>query len=662
MTWLTDGLTWLPTMYNAGRSLLINPLDTGSMILASNVGIFKTYNSGISWIHADTGNFKQILYNPGDTNVVYASKYLGASAQIMRSKDGGKTWAAVTGFTDAQRISLAICPASPNIVKAVASNGSSGLKGVYSSSDTGATFAAVFTEDMSCTKDILGYDLGLPTSHCGGQGWYDLCISMNPVNASEVTIGGVNTYFSSDGGVSWKIANQWYGGLTGVETVHADKHCLAYNKLTGALFETCDGGVYKNYAPLTAAWTNLTNGMGITEFYRNAVDNNVTFCIGGAQDNGTKMVNGGIAKDLTGGDGMQPLINYGNPAKIFYCSSQNGYISMTRDGGATYHSITDTIHQSGGWITPYVIHPRDTSVLLLGYKQVFGSVNNGISWIPKSPVFDSNAYINILAIALSNPDYLYTVYNDYNVWQSVIHYTTNFGITWDTIGLPSFSYNFVSDLIIDPKNEKHFWITVGGYGTSKVYDYNLSTKLWINDSGSLPDIPANCMIVDTSTGTKYLGTDASVFYMDTTMVQWKLFNKNLPGVHIEDLHINYTTNELWAATYGRGMWKTLKADTVARAVVDHTLVHTLQMTADAITISPNPNHGVFTINATGKELRAGEVSVKLITADGKTAWLSTGAFDSNGHLKISTNGIAPGLYICEVSNNNIISRSKVVVY
>ena len=115
--------------------------------------------------------------------------------------------------------------------------------GIYSSADNGLTYAPLFTDDSACTGDLLDYDLGLPTTSCGGQGWYDLCIAIDPLNANQVTIGGVNSYFSNDGGSTWTIANQWYSGLGGVATVHADKHCLAYNPLTDALFETCDGGI-----------------------------------------------------------------------------------------------------------------------------------------------------------------------------------------------------------------------------------------------------------------------------------------------------------------------------------------------------------------------------------------------------------------------------------
>jgi photosystem II stability/assembly factor-like uncharacterized protein len=659
-TWSTTGVNWAPTAYETAHSILINPQDTATIILGASSGIFISHNSGASFVNVFAGNFGQVIYNPADTNIIYGSMYTDTSSQIMRSADGGNTWVSVTHFTDVQRVNLAVCPANPAIVKALASSNtsrnSSGLEGVYSSSDSGQTYTALFTDDTSCTHDILDWDLGLPTANCGGQGWYDLCIAIDPANPLQVSIGGVNSYYSQDGGTTWQLETQWWGGDSGVVVVHADKHCLAYHPLTGALFMTCDGGVYKNYGPLVQPWTDLTNGIGNTEFYRCAVDNDVPFVIAGAQDNGTKMINGAVYSDLTGGDGMQPLINHGDPSNIFYCSYPSGSIDMTRDGGANYHNITDTIHSGGAWVSPYLLNPFDTANILLAYTQVFSTDNNGISWAPISPVFDSNSDIDVLVMAPTNPNYIYAVYDDYNVWKSVIHYTTNGGATWDTIFVPINDYVFITDLVVDPKNEGHFWVTVGGYSSGdKVWSYNLATSLWSNQGGSLPNLPVDCMVIDTSSGTQYLGTDAAVFYRDTAMTNWALYNNHLPTVHIDDLHINYTTGQLWAATFGRGMWNTTKRD-VPNSVTQ------VRALAESVTLSPNPCHGSFVINTTGNNLRNGAVTVKLIASDGRVALEIAGKFDTGGNLKIMTNGLAAGFYICEVSNDAVSARNKVVIY
>ncbi len=638
-SWAATGLSWPVSNYYTAHCLLINPLDTTSMFLASSNGLYKTNNSGVTWTNISTDNFKQIIYNPADTAIVYGTKYTDTCSQIMRSTNGGNTWSAVTSFRDAQRINVAVCPADPTIVKAIVSNNSSGLEGIYGSTDTGKTYTALYTDDTTCTRNLLGYELTLPTTACNGQGWYDLCIAISPTNPNEVTIGGVNTFYSADGGSTWTLANQWYGGVSGVATVHADKHCLAYNPLSGALFETCDGGIYKNYGPVTTPWTDLTTGLGITEFYRNAVDNNVPFCIGGAQDDGTFLINGTTSANLYGGDGMQPLINYGDPANMWYVSYQNGATFLTRDAGTSWINISDTIHSTGGWISPYVLHPTDTATLVMAYNKVYLTHNNGLSWTSISPVFDTNTTVDRLVMAPTNPNHLYVTYYDYNVWTPYIHYTTDLGTTWHSITMPFTSY--ISDIVVDPTNENRIWVTCTWYGVAKVWSYNSSTGVWTNETGTLPDISVDCMVIDTNSKTQYLGTDEAVFYKDTTMSDWALYNTNLPAVHVEDLHINYGTNELWAATYGRGMWKSVKADhTVPLGVSKVSQV-------DMINIYPNPARTQLTISS------AERMNIIYITnLVGQTVMNQQ---PNSSKVQVDISGLPTGVYFVRV-NESVVRK------
>src|SRR5665213_2695015 len=78
----------------------------------------------------------------------------------------------------------------------------------------------------------------------------------------------------------------------------------------GRFFETNDGGIYWSDNPTaTGIWNNITNGLGITEFYRVAVSNQATYEIAGAQDVGTKYVQNSIQIDADGGDGMECQID-----------------------------------------------------------------------------------------------------------------------------------------------------------------------------------------------------------------------------------------------------------------------------------------------------------------------------------------------------------------
>ena len=652
-TWHPTGMSWTPTANYYARSLIINPSDTNTLVLATNGGMYITHNAGATWTSTDPGSFNQVIYNPGDTTILYASRYPGGgdpSSQIMRSTNGGNTWTVVTSYPDAQRIALAVCPIAPHVVKALASNSSSGFKGIYGSSNSGATFAPLFEDGGSCTQNLLGYELGLPTTACNGQGWYDLCIAINPTDPNKVIVGGVNNYYSVDGGTTWNIVTQWYSGIPSVQTVHADKHHLIYNPLDLTLYEGCDGGVYKTSDPLSGSWNDITNGMGITEFYRVAVDNAVPWCIGGAQDNGTKRIGGGPSIDLTGGDGMQPRIDYMSPTTTWYAAYPSGSVDITTDGGVSYNSITGSLPttSTGDWVTPYIIDPMLDNNIYIGYDQVFGSSDFGGSWAAISPVFNTGTNINNIAMPYTDNLCMYVALDD-----NTIHYTTNLGATWVTV--PGGFTGNISRMVVDPKNENIIWVTFSGYGTDKVGEYNRTTNHWTIHNGTLPDVPVNCITIDSSSRTKYIGTDVAVFYMDTTMTDWALYNTNLPAVIINDLGINYTTNEMWAATYGRGMWRTTKKDIPNGISI-------VPFAADVISVAPNPNRGTFTITTSSKELAGNTFNVRMLSSDGGVAWQEQATFGSDGTLKVAAKGLHAGAYICEITNDRNTARCRVIVY
>ena len=429
------------------------------------------------------------------------------------------------------------------------------------------------------------------------------------------------------------------------------RHYLKFNPLDGTLYEGCDGGLYKTSNALSGTWDNITNGMGITEFYRGAVANGVPWTIGGAQDNGTKMMNNGVYSDLTGGDGMQCRIDYDAPTTTWYTASQNGNIDMTMDGGANYVNISGNIPTtySGIWITPYIIHPSISSMLLVGIEKVYSSSDYGSTWVPISPQFSTTNNVNHIAMSTSSDNYIYVSVED-----NTLHFSPDYGVTWSVIPTAMFTNN-ISRLAVEPKNKDVLWVTFSGYGSVKVASYNRLTGIWTNHDGGLPDVPVNCIVIDSFSKTKYIGTDVAVFYMDSTMTNWALYNTNLPSVEVDDLNINYSTKELWAATFGRGMWKTVKREFPTEITI-------IPYATDIIAVLPNPTHGEFSIKTNNKLFTGKPVTIRMISMDGRTLYQDNLSFDSNGSLKIPGKGLPAGNYICEVTNEKMTARCKVVVY
>lgn len=664
VTWNTTGLTWTTSMLNIANNMLVNPLDTNSLTLATTTGILHSFDGGATWTTTITGNFMQVLYRPNDTNIIYSTSYInysaGTAAQIYRSVNGGMTWNVVTSMSNVDRIALAVTPANPNIVKALASSYTSsnpeGLDGIYSSSDTGASFTEIFTGGCSGNQNLLSFNPD--GSGCGGQGFYDLPIAISPLDQNLVYVGGVNAWNSTDGGNSWNIMNQWTNYLPGVIAIHADKHFMGFNPLLpNRFFETNDGGIYSSDDPVSSGtWNDLTNGLGITEFYRVGVSSNAPYEIAGAQDNGTKKVQPGLTEVADGGDGMQCLIDF-DDATTAYVSSEYGIIDILRPVSALYpidisqNILSGSIEGTGGWVTPFVQQPSCHTCLLAGYKNVYRTTNRGNSWTTISPSLATYDLLRVVT-TIQDSNTIYTV-DDGN---GKVYFTHNMGSSWSPITAP-YSGAVISDLVIDPRDSARFWVTFSGYGSPKVAEWNAGTTsggTWSFFNTGLPDVPVNCIAFDYLSRDMYVGTDIGVYYRDSTMSSWMPYFTGMPSLRVNDLKINYRTNEIWAATFGRSLWSSIKhTSTLGVSVVP--------FLPEAITIAPNPSQANFTV--TTKSLANKDVSVRLMDYIGKTVWENNGTVNSNGQIIINAKGLKAGNYLFEISSDGAVAgREKVVIY
>lgn len=647
-SWNTTGLSWDYHQLRLANSLLVNPQDTNSLILATSEGIYRSFNGGAAFTLVQPGNFKQVLYHPADTNIVYATSfytYANASdAQIFRSADGGSTWAQVTNFNDTWRIELAVTPADPAVVMAVAASRDTvyrrGLQGVYKSIDHGMSFSTVFA-GSNCSMNILSGNMN--GSGCTGQGNYDLCIAIHPQNPNKVYVGGVNTWTSDNGGMSWSLVNQWWGQLGGIAVVHADKHFLGYHPLfPGRLFECNDGGIYMCDNPV--AWTDLTNGMGITQFYRNAVADAASYAVGGAQDNGSKLFDGTNWFDVTGGDGMECQIDPWN-AQVYYTSIQYGGAIYRIDGFISNIADGPLNNLQGAWITPFLLHPADPNFLIVGYQDIYYGFAGNWTNLTNGALGTRN--IHRLAMSPSNTDVLYAVPEDSQVIWRFNDFTN--GI-FTTIQVPY--PERISDIKADPANADVIYVTFGGFGANKVAKYEFG-GVWTLMNENLPNVPVNCIEIDSSNGYKYIGTDVAVFYRSDTMSQWQLYNNDLPAVHIMDLGINYATDEIWAATYGRGMWKSPRQTDAMHVGAMPEVV--------GLNIYPNPASGAFTVSLSEK-LSGKRVSCTLMETTGRVLERRHVEVSPGGRLMMYRPGVAAGDYLLEISlDKELIGRGRVVM-
>lgn len=651
-TWSGTGLSHTVAEKKFIRRLLIHPKNPQILLAASSDGLWMTSNGGKAWTNQQPGYFIDVEFHPTDPSIVYASTvYLTSDtlAQIYRSTNSGSSWTSVASLEDVGRIELAVTKHSPNVVQALCANLSWGLAGIWTSSNSGASFIETFkgtpTTNLLCSEyDATGQ---------GGQGWWGLALGINPYNDNEMWVGGINTWKSIDGAQTWGLNSFWAPEIernpNQVQLVHADKHFFAYHPLdSGVLFECNDGGLYKT-TNSGKDWIDLSNGLGISQIYRigvsQTVENNV---ICGLQDNGSKLIDSNVWVEATGGDGMNCIIDYTNE-NIIYTSAQNGMIYRTDNEQDTQEMISINIpagqeentSPSGAWITPYVIHPTNPNILFAGYKKVYKTTNQGDSWSAISPELTSDN-LRFITIAPSDANTIYASTFD------SLYSTSDGGINWKyiPIGIPQAD---ISCIAVDPANPKKIFITISGYIVgSKVFVSPDGGQNWYNYSGSLPNVPANCITyLKGSNEGLYIGTDIGVFYTDASMTDWVPYQNGLPSVIVNDLEISYNDNKLWAGTYGRGLWKT---DLYTGAVGIET-----QNINKEIYIFPNPNSGKFSVQVPDNK----QYDVAVCNIHGEVVFEQRQIHSSQNAIEL--NDVKPGVYFVRLTIDNTTISRKIII-
>ncbi|HEY9177714.1 MAG TPA: T9SS type A sorting domain-containing protein [Flavipsychrobacter sp.] len=665
----TDGgQTWAPlgTMSQVKdaeltNNLVINPADTNSLTLAKHDGIYKSYNSGARWTYVLNGpHIKQLLYHPTDTSVVYAAGFDNVFdfAQIYRSADGGANWQAVTAFdanTPAKRIELAVSAADPSVVFAVVADktqlNEDGLLGVYKSTNNGTSFTQIYATSNFCHGNLLASNEN--GVGCGGQGSYDITIAANPADADHLCVGGVNGWYSTNGGTTWTVMSQWAQTLPGVATVHADKHAMLFHPLVAdRLFECNDGGIAytDNAANSNSLWVDVTNGMEITQYYRIAVADKENVVIGGAQDNSVLVIQPGDINFIGTGDGTNA--KYDEIDTVLYATKQYGYMHrVDAVNGDVIISANIPNKPWGPWVTSFSINPHNNNHIIAGYQDIFYSQDKGDTWMSITGGPLGNANIARVEMTPANAGTIYAIVEDSNAVFYTHSFTPGNAATFSTLS-PS-QAGTISDIEVDVRDKDHFWLTYSGYGGPQVLEYKNST--WTTINGNLPDVPVLCIRQDTSNFTLYIGTDVGVFFKEDAATQWEAFDKGMPKVNVTDIEIKYSTGEVYAATYGRGIWISPKQkDSVVSVPV-------IPYADDVFSLAPNPTRGEFKILPAGNVPSGEEVMVSLMDYTGRLVYVKKATF-SGSAVTVNPGAVPPGVYIVELSNHKaILGRKQVVI-
>ncbi|MBV6477524.1 MAG: hypothetical protein HGGPFJEG_00263 [Ignavibacteria bacterium] len=561
-TWNTTGFSYNVSEGRKIYRILLHPSNSSILLISTSQGVFKSTDAGNTWVlkSISSSRFRDMQFKPDDPTIVYVGRVQGAATYVYRSTNTGETFTSValpTSLNYASQIRLAVTAAAPNLVYVYCEDGQ-----VYKSTDAGASY---FHVNTNVGVNMLGYFSD--GSGFDSQASYDLCLACSPSDSNIVYAGGITTWKSTDGGVTWANSNMWtshnFYNSHNSPVVHADKHILTFQS-GNVLFEGNDGGVYKTIDGGTT-WTDLSNGLVISQIYRIGVSqSDHDIVLAGLQDNGSKKYQGNLNTwfDATGGDGMECIIDYNDATSYMYATYVRGTIYRNSNGfsNQSISTISENIpggQPNGAWVTPYIMHSVNSAILFAGYDKVWKTTNRGDNWSSASQVLSATDKLRSLAMCASDPNTIYAA-DRTNMWKTIDGGLTN----WSTVTLPT-TTDYLTYIRVKNNDPNTLWITFGGYSNgSKVFKSTNGGGSWINISAGLPNLPVMCIEYDkeyTDVDVLFAGTDVGVYFKDGEL-DWVPFSNGLPNVVVTELEIAYGSgmwaDKLRAGTFGRGLWET----------------------------------------------------------------------------------------------------------
>lgn len=555
--------------------MIMDPTNPQIMFVATNGGLYRTQNGWNTNTQLMTGVITDIKLKTDNHLVLFVADGPG---NVFRLTDNGSAvFSSQTVFSfpgTPARIVLAVAASNASYLYVLGAANTTGFTGLYKCTDAGVANPSFNLQSSS--PDILSYN-ATGSGGANKQVFYDLVLIVHPQNAERIFAGGLNLWESTNGGTSWTVRSDWTTIQTDSKHCHSDFHQLKFNSQNN-LYNCNDGGLFTMDLS-NNSWTYNSIGVNNTQYYRISITNqtsgsyNGRLILGGTQDNGTLVWRSSGLTKAKPADGMDNAMA-SDDGLYQVATSQNGSLSVSVNGGLSFTSPSTAPAENGNgaWVTPIVQHCSVPDYVYAGYKNIYFSDNDPDNW---SNVINTNFPNPIRAMCQGN--YSTAGFPGTNVLYCAVDINTNpngpsnyhlYRIENNLLSTKTDLWNFsntITSVKCDPNNARNVYVTLGGFGDDhKVYYSSDRGQSWTNISGaagangSLPDLPANCIALkDGGANGIYVGTDIGVYFRQNVNAgeKWRLFSNGLPNVPVTDLEIDPATNEIFAATYGRGLWK-----------------------------------------------------------------------------------------------------------
>lgn len=562
------GVTWTQLSSTAGWSanrILVDAagniyVGTATTVAFSGIGVQRSADGGLTWstitptgsstriadmelsssgrLHITTGLNNQTtgMYRYTDNPATVTSGTWTASATAFPYPSGANC-----------RVELGC---NGNVLYALPSNTSAQVATIYKSTDGGANWAATGSQ---------------PTAGwASGQAWYALAVDIDPSDpTNSCIVGGLDTWKTTNGGVTWTQISTWVGTTPVNQYVHADVQKIVWFDAGNKLLFASDGGIFYSSDKGTTIRDRNT-GLRIKQFYSCAIHPSTTnYFIAGAQDNGNhKFTNAGLSstEEFIGGDGTFTAIDQDQPQFQFAAYVFNIYRKST-NGGTTWTTVNWS-GSAGQFINPWDYDNTG--------NRIYGcwTAGNYFRWDDPTTGSASAVSVNVpafnAALVSSVTVSPYTANQVYfgTVAGRVVKVTSANSATPTATNITgaSMPVNANVSCVNTGTDDNNLIACFSNYGVASVWVSSDGGTNWTsldNNGVNLPDMPVRwCMFYPGDNTRAILATETGIWETDLingTSTVW-VANTGFPTVRTDMLKYRSVDGTLAAATHGRGLW------------------------------------------------------------------------------------------------------------
>lgn len=607
----TDGgQTWDPAVQTASAtafgscpvsSIIVDPDNANIIIATTGRGIadtgrvWRSTNGGLNWANTGLTSSQWCSSAVGiksgtNPRIIYVASG-NPKPFLVYSEDGGATWKSMTVPVGATRMadpydSIIIAASAMTWNRLYLMVNAAGGGGVATTGDLGGHWFditgnyesdAVGKTKYNWSQAFYNYFLGCYARYNSTTNSYQDALIAGNIDV-QANLNPLANHWSSLGGPTWSSTGSY---------VHNDQHAVAFSHQNSEhMAFGCDGGIYFGTFDTNAGTINYTAGnpgLGITQLYNiDVAPTNQYSILAAAQDNGTPTTLPSPAsasaftdwnQTTAGGDGT--VVAFTSNPKVAFCSNFDLDLYRTSDGGSTWSYMSYESLYSDGLYYTFSKEPR-LFVAPIAVDNTHGYLYGGTNHVwqyniakgtwaecPNPVVTAANGAVSTIAIS-SDGARLLAGGTDGSVWMS-----TDGDYTWKSIlGDMPWSGRFVSAISVSPLSNKDVLVATSTAGTRNLWrctDVTAATPHWVDVNGpgsgvtALVQSPVNSIARDfDSPATEwYIATDIGVFTTEDAGATWQQVTNalGLPNVQVNSLVAHAQSREVYAGTYGRGIWR-----------------------------------------------------------------------------------------------------------